>query len=115
MFNRYVDGLNTWAPQTDRYILTGTHGRGGYSKRNSRSMKVWEYGSKNFKHTLPYSHTKKVFKQLKSEKMPHIDVDKNLPGIRALLAFSPETAEPIGAMAEILLRTDDSLSRADRD
>jgi uncharacterized peroxidase-related enzyme len=47
--------------------------------------------------------------------MPHIDVDKNLPGIRALLAFSPETAAPIGSLAEILLRTDDSLSRAERE
>jgi uncharacterized peroxidase-related enzyme len=47
--------------------------------------------------------------------MPHIDVDKNLPGIRALLAFSPKTAEPIGALAEVLLRTSDSLSMADRE
>jgi len=47
--------------------------------------------------------------------MPHIQVDENLPGIRALLAFSPETAGPIGALAEILLRTSDSLSRVDRE
>jgi uncharacterized peroxidase-related enzyme len=47
--------------------------------------------------------------------MPYIDVDENLPGIRALLAFSPETATPIGALAEILLRTNDSLSRSDRE
>lgn len=47
--------------------------------------------------------------------MPYIDVDENLPGIRALLAFSPETAEPIGVLAEVLLRTSDSLSRADRE
>lgn len=47
--------------------------------------------------------------------MPHINVDENLPGIRALLAFRPETAEPIGALAEILLRTSDSLSRSDRE
>lgn len=47
--------------------------------------------------------------------MPYIDVDEKLPGIRALLAFRPETAAPIGALAEILLRTSDSLSKADRE
>jgi uncharacterized peroxidase-related enzyme len=47
--------------------------------------------------------------------MPYIDVDEKLPGIRALLAFRPETAAPIGALAEILLRTSDSLSMADRE
>jgi uncharacterized peroxidase-related enzyme len=47
--------------------------------------------------------------------MPYIHVDENLPGIRALLAFRPETAEPLGALAEILLRTSDSLSKADRE
>jgi uncharacterized peroxidase-related enzyme len=47
--------------------------------------------------------------------MPHINVDPNLPGIRSLMAFSPHTAEPLGALAEILLRSDDSLSRADRE
>ena len=26
--------------------------------------------------------------------MPYIDVDKNLPGIRSLMAYRPETAEP---------------------
>ena len=26
--------------------------------------------------------------------MPHINVDKNLPGIRALLGFKPTTAAP---------------------
>ena len=33
--------------------------------------------------------------------MPHIDVDKTLPGIRSLMAFRPETAEPLGALAEV--------------
>jgi uncharacterized peroxidase-related enzyme len=47
--------------------------------------------------------------------MPHINVNENLPGIRALLAFSPETAEPIGVLAENLLRTSDSLTMADRE
>jgi uncharacterized peroxidase-related enzyme len=47
--------------------------------------------------------------------MPYINVDENLPGIRSLLAFSPETAAPIGALAEILLRRADSLSLSDRE
>jgi uncharacterized peroxidase-related enzyme len=47
--------------------------------------------------------------------MPHIDVDKNLPGIRALLAFSPATAAPIGELANVMLRTDEGLSMADRE
>lgn len=47
--------------------------------------------------------------------MPHILVDKDLPGIRALLAFSPRTAEPMGALAEALLRTLDGLAPAERE
>jgi uncharacterized peroxidase-related enzyme len=47
--------------------------------------------------------------------MPYIDVDENLPGIRSLLAFRPETAEPLGALAEILLRDDTGMSRSDRE
>jgi uncharacterized peroxidase-related enzyme len=47
--------------------------------------------------------------------MPYIDVDKNLPGIRSWMAFRPETAEPLSALAEILLRDDVGLSRTDRE
>jgi len=47
--------------------------------------------------------------------MPHINVDPNLPGIRSLMAFRPETAEPMSALAEILLRSNDGLSRAERE
>ncbi len=47
--------------------------------------------------------------------MPHIDVDKTLPGIRSLMAFRPETAEPLGALAEVLLRDTVGLSPADRE
>jgi uncharacterized peroxidase-related enzyme len=47
--------------------------------------------------------------------MPYINVDKNLPGMRSLMAFSPETAEPMGVLANLLLRTSDSLSMADRE
>jgi uncharacterized peroxidase-related enzyme len=47
--------------------------------------------------------------------MPHINLDKNLPGMRSLMAFSPETATPMGELANLLLRTSDSLSMADRE
>jgi len=47
--------------------------------------------------------------------MHHINLDENLPGIRALLAFSPETAEPLGALTEILLRSTEGLSPAERE
>lgn len=45
--------------------------------------------------------------------MPHINVEETLPGIRSLLAFSPETAEPIGKLANLLLRNNEGLSPAD--
>ena len=47
--------------------------------------------------------------------MPHIKLNDNLPGIRALMDFSPRTANPINEMAEILLREDNSLSRGERE
>ena len=47
--------------------------------------------------------------------MPHINVDTSLPGIRGLMAFRPETAEPMGALANILLRDDEGISRAERE
>jgi uncharacterized peroxidase-related enzyme len=47
--------------------------------------------------------------------MPHINVDENLPGIRSLMAFSPGTATPMGELANLLLRSDDGLSMAERE
>ena len=47
--------------------------------------------------------------------MPYINLDENLPGIRSLMAFSPETATPMGELANLLLRTDEGLSMADRE
>ena len=47
--------------------------------------------------------------------MAHIDFGNDFPGIRSALAFSPQTAEPIGVLAEILLRSDEGLSRAERE
>jgi uncharacterized peroxidase-related enzyme len=47
--------------------------------------------------------------------MPHIDVHNDLPGIRGLMAFRPETAEPMGALANTLLRDEEGISRAERE
>jgi uncharacterized peroxidase-related enzyme len=47
--------------------------------------------------------------------MPHINLP-DLPGIRALMAFNPQTAKPLNELAEVLLRNDNnSLSRGERE
>ena len=48
--------------------------------------------------------------------MPHINLNNELPGIRGLMAYRPETAKPLNELAEILLRNDDNtLSRGERE
>jgi uncharacterized peroxidase-related enzyme len=47
--------------------------------------------------------------------MAHIQVPEGLPGILGPMAFSPETAKPLNALAEVLLRRPNSLSPADRE
>jgi uncharacterized peroxidase-related enzyme len=47
--------------------------------------------------------------------MPHIDVGNELPGIRGLMAFRPDTADAMGQLANILLRDDEGISRAERE
>jgi uncharacterized peroxidase-related enzyme len=47
--------------------------------------------------------------------MAHITLPEGLPGIRALLAFNPSTARPMGELAEVLLRGPSTLSRAERE
>ncbi|HMI59247.1 MAG TPA: hypothetical protein VK518_00020 [Puia sp.] len=48
--------------------------------------------------------------------MAHIDLGNDLPGIRGPMAFSPATAKPLNALAEILLRDDNNtLSRGERE
>jgi uncharacterized peroxidase-related enzyme len=47
--------------------------------------------------------------------MPHIELGNDLPGIRGLMAFRPETAEPLGVLAEALLRDTAGLSPAERE
>ena len=46
--------------------------------------------------------------------MPYIDVP-HVPGIRALLAFRPETAEPLAGLANALLHAPNSLSAGERE
>ena len=47
--------------------------------------------------------------------MPHIELNNDLPGIRGLMAFRPETAEPMGVLANLLLRDSEGLSPAERE
>lgn len=47
--------------------------------------------------------------------MPYINVNKDLPGIRALMNFRPETAKPLNALANILLRDTDGLQPVERE
>jgi uncharacterized peroxidase-related enzyme len=47
--------------------------------------------------------------------MPHIKVDESFAGIRGLMNFSPLTAGPLGDLAEILLRSNDGLTPAERE
>lgn len=48
--------------------------------------------------------------------MAHIDLQNDLPGIRGLMQYSPQTAEALNELAEILLHDDDNtLSRGERE
>src|SRR5450432_2660603 len=47
--------------------------------------------------------------------MAHIKLPEGLPGIRGPMVFRPETAKPLNQLAEILLRSENSLSRGDRE
>jgi uncharacterized peroxidase-related enzyme len=48
--------------------------------------------------------------------MAHINLNNDLPGIRGLMAFRPETARPLSQLAEVLLRDDNNtLSRGERE
>jgi uncharacterized peroxidase-related enzyme len=48
--------------------------------------------------------------------MAHIPFVEGLPGIRGPMAFSPSTAKPLNALAEVLLRDDqNTLSRGERE
>lgn len=47
--------------------------------------------------------------------MPHIKLPEGLPGIRGPMAFRPETAKPLNELAEVLLRSENSLTRGERE
>jgi uncharacterized peroxidase-related enzyme len=47
--------------------------------------------------------------------MAHIALPEGLPGIAAGIAFRPETAKPMGELAEVLLRGPSTLSRGERE
>ncbi|MEO3407259.1 peroxidase-related enzyme [Mucilaginibacter sp. CAU 1740] len=47
--------------------------------------------------------------------MAHIELNNDLPGIRGLMAYRPETEQPLNALAEVLLRGDNTLSRGERE
>jgi uncharacterized peroxidase-related enzyme len=47
--------------------------------------------------------------------MAYIKLPTELPGIRGLMAFRPEIAPALNALAETLLRTDEGLSRGERE
>jgi uncharacterized peroxidase-related enzyme len=47
--------------------------------------------------------------------MAHIKLPEGIPGILGPMAFSPETAVPLNALAEVLLRAPNSLSQGDRE
>ncbi len=47
--------------------------------------------------------------------MAHIQLPEGLPGIRGPMAFRPETTKPLNELAEVLLRSDNSLTRGERE
>jgi uncharacterized peroxidase-related enzyme len=47
--------------------------------------------------------------------MPHITLPEGLPGISGPMSFRPETAKPLRALAEVLLRGPNSLTSGERE
>ncbi|WP_443034674.1 hypothetical protein [Streptomyces sp. BE308] len=47
--------------------------------------------------------------------MPHIALTNGLPGIRGLMTERPDTAAPLNALADALLRGPSPLSRGERE
>jgi len=47
--------------------------------------------------------------------MPHISLPPDLPGIRGLMAFRPETATPLNELVDVLLRGPHTLSAGERE
>lgn len=47
--------------------------------------------------------------------MAHIDLPADMPGIRALMTYRPETALPINQLVEVLLQGPSTLTKAERE
>jgi uncharacterized peroxidase-related enzyme len=47
--------------------------------------------------------------------MAHITLDNEFPGIRGLMTYRPETAQPLNALVDVLLRGPHSLTLAERE
>lgn len=47
--------------------------------------------------------------------MPHIHLDNDLPGIIGLLNYRPETGRPLSELAEVLLRSPNTLPAGERE
>ncbi|MEI9922022.1 MAG: peroxidase-related enzyme [Bacteroidota bacterium] len=47
--------------------------------------------------------------------MPHINLPENVPGIRSLAMYRPETGQHLYALAQVLLRDDSPLTPAERE
>ena len=47
--------------------------------------------------------------------MPHITLNNSEPGIRGLLLFRPETAQPLSELTEVLMRGPSTLTRGERE
>lgn len=47
--------------------------------------------------------------------MTHIELGNEIPGIRGLLAYRPDTGEVLSELADVLLRGDSTLSRGERE
>ena len=53
--------------------------------------------------------------QTSNSKMPHIELNNDLPGIRSLATFRPETGKPLYELAQVLLRGESPLTEAERE
>jgi uncharacterized peroxidase-related enzyme len=47
--------------------------------------------------------------------MPHIKLDELLPGLQSLLKFRPEIAKPLLTLMTLLMRSDEGLSKGERE
>jgi uncharacterized peroxidase-related enzyme len=47
--------------------------------------------------------------------MPHIELGNDLPGIRSLFEYRPQTARPLNELVEVLLRGANTLTRGERE